>query len=814
MNTGCELQDLLKSLKSAFGKYASKTALKCGNLALSYQDVDAITDHIAKTLAARPNSSPIVYLGNPQILPHLYGIACIKANTAFLMLNRNLSCTNILGIISQLQAEPVILTDEGFDTSPFPGLDFEVVSDFWGEERFAPGELALPDRNLETVVSYQTTSGSTGTPKIVPCTYADLLQHVRLTGLAIDMNCGDVIGNTGDYILEHLLVALLNGATMSFCNVPATPAHAICSWIRDDHVSTLCCYVNAFRIFEHVTGRFQSLKTVVCYGDMPLASDVQIFESICTPGAKLINGYGLQETGYITRYLHEFGDDVADSGIPIGHPVVENAIALIDEAGNVVPRGQLGEIVIREPLLSVQKCGYVGGAEGSGGLRYKDKQLIGFGTGDLAWFDDSDCLHLAGRKDDQVKISGYNVNLRDVERAVLALPEVSQAAVSVHELGLGSRILCCHYVGDAEVEAVRRDLNEKLPSFMQPHHFRKTSHLPRNANGKIVRRELHFEPAPEIAPKRGALAQAEAKISSIWTGLLGHSNFDVDSQFLDVGGHSLASIKLSLAIEREFGQHISFREFTESGMSISGLLGILKDRGALERPGGQNKPRQAQQGITSAPRPIVAGDLLALNKKILQQWPGRPLPDFELFKCENDRPDALPVVWIFQTSAEYVNLSKALGPEYALYGGRSFAGLASEFENESEEELTLYKEKIVLDTARAYLAEILELTGGRPFVLGGNCQAALIALCMADRLAQMNYPIKGLVILNHIEDRQDYALPTTLLFGASEFEELAEQPKGIQAFSNCTVKVIDGTHGKFFDAERVDAIAKAITAFH
>jgi hypothetical protein len=156
-----------------------------------------------------------------------------------------------------------------------------------------------------------------------------------------------------------------------------------------------------------------------------------------------------------------------------------------------------------------------------------------------------------------------------------------------------------------------------------------------------------------------------------------------------------------------------------------------------------------------------------LPRMILERWNAKPAAQSKYFMCERPGARRIPVFWVFQTEIEYQSLTKAFGENYCVYCARSMSSFTRFFSNGPKDNMDYYTNENVVFIAKAYLSEIVALAGDRPITLGGNCQAGIISLSMADMLSKMHIAIELLVVLNAVEDRQEYDFPTTLLFGNS-----------------------------------------------
>ncbi len=271
------------------------------------------------------------------------------------------------------------------------------------------------------------------------------------------------------------------------------------------------------------------------------------------PATQLINGYGPTEcTTFATTYRipRELPDELR--AIPIGTPIGETSLHVLDSAGNEVAAGEPGELYIggtgvargylNRPELTAER--FV-----AGGTRYR--------TGDLVqWLPDGN-LAFIGRVDGQVKIRGYRIETGEIDIALRALPGVAAAAVIAREDSPGEKRLVAYYVSHDEgvtARALRDSLALTLPEYMLPVAWMRLDALPVNDNGKLDRRAL---PAPDsarpelAAPYVAPRGDVETRLCAIFAETLGLDTVGRDDNFFDLGGSSLLATRAMTRVHEE-----------------------------------------------------------------------------------------------------------------------------------------------------------------------------------------------------------------------------------------------------------------------
>ncbi|MEM8906444.1 MAG: amino acid adenylation domain-containing protein, partial [Bacteroidota bacterium] len=319
----------------------------------------------------------------------------------------------------------------------------------------------------------------------------------------------------------------------------------------------------------------------ICFGGEPAsAKHINKAFSVTGPGV-LSNSYGPTEaTVCSTNFLVQ---EAHDAPTPIGPPIANTRIYLVDSAERLVGIGVVGEIWIggigvaqgylNRPELTAQRFCPDPFSENPEDRIYK--------TGDLArWLPDGQLVFI-GRKDQQVKIRGYRIELAEIEKALQQWPSIRKALVLAQKDQQAEKRLVAYLVGtkSLDVQAIKTQLKKQLPAFMIPSVFVELEQFPLTANGKIDHRALP-SPQPTELPNQTYLAPrnaTEQQLVDIWQNLLGHPSIGISDDFFELGGHSLLATRMVSAIRHYFQIEISVRDlFTLR--SIEALAPILEQK--------------------------------------------------------------------------------------------------------------------------------------------------------------------------------------------------------------------------------------------
>ncbi|MGA8137182.1 MAG: amino acid adenylation domain-containing protein [Pseudomonas gingeri] len=532
-------------------------ALVCAGQTLDYAVLNARANRIAHRLIAlgvRPDDTVgLCARRSPEMVIGLLGI--LKAGAAYVPLDPQYPAQRLAHMLAD-SAPRALVFQQGLDELPLPaGLATLELNDPTLLD-VADHNPQVPALNFSHLAYVIYTSGSTGLPKGV------MVEHRGLRNL-LDWYLEDLALHAGDAVLlassynfdltqKNILAPLMVGAALHLAEEPFNPA-AIVAQIAEAGVTHINLSPSAFHALVDADPQqaLACLKRVVLGGE-PI--QIAMLEKLALPRPAVINSYGPTECSDVVAW-HTADTDLAtyqERSIPIGRPIRNMQLHVLDNHGQLLPVGVRGEIHI----------GGVGVARGYLNLpQLSAERFISdpfsalanarlYKTGDVGrWLPDG-TLEYLGRNDDQVKIRGLRVELGEIEAALAALPGVREAAVIAREQQAGqtdSKRLIAYLCGEpASAEQLRAELLTRLPSHMVPSAFVVLDVLPLTANGKLDRRALP-EPGQDAYASRTYEAPqgpVEQVIATIWEQLLGLERVGRHDGFFELGGHSLMAVSL------------------------------------------------------------------------------------------------------------------------------------------------------------------------------------------------------------------------------------------------------------------------------
>jgi amino acid adenylation domain-containing protein len=421
------------------------------------------------------------------------------------------------------------------------------------------------------------TSGSTGRPKGVTVPHTAVVRLVHDSGF-LQLGPHDVFGHVSSVSFDaatlEIWAALLSGAALAVPSAGPLSSAELREFLTARDVTVLWLTAELFhQMVDADVEAFASLRCLLAGGDVLAVPQCRkLLEAL--PDVRLVNGYGPTENTTFTT-THAIGaDDVAgNAGVPIGRPVGNTRIYVLDDHLAPVPAGVAGELYAaglglargyhHRPGPTAER--FVSCPFGAAGERM-------YRTGDMVRWTPDGVLEFVGRADDQVKIRGFRVEPGEVEAAVTGVPRVGRAVVTVREDVPGDRRLVAYVVAAEPADdpvalavSVRASVASRLPDYMVPSSTVVLDVLPLTANGKVDRAAL---PVPDRAGSVGSQPEPSTDRERVLCGLfaevLGLERVGVDDDFFALGGHSLLAMQLVNRIRDAFGAGLPMRVLFEA----------------------------------------------------------------------------------------------------------------------------------------------------------------------------------------------------------------------------------------------------------
>ena len=579
--------------------HPDRPAASGGGVRLSYGELEAAANRLAGRLAGYGiGPETVVALLAPRGLELLVAVLAIwKAGGVYLPLDPEHPAPRLRAILAQSGTRLVVAGAALLPTAQAalaelagpPGLVLlEDLLRLPGESA-APPARALP-QNLAYVLY---TSGSTGMPKGAMISHHGMLNHLLAKVSALGLGAGDRLAQNAsqcfDISIWQLVAALLvGGATEIFGDEVCREPWRLWEEVQDRQVTVLEVVPSVLQLLvEEAERRRQPLggpvRWLVATGEA-LAPELCRRWLAAAPGIPLVNAYGPTECSDDVSHCFVAAPlAAATPRVPIGRPIDNTRLHVVDAAGGLLPAGAAGELAVAGDGVG---RGYLGDAPRTAAVFVPDP-FSGtpggrlYRTGDLCRHRADGSVEFLGRIDHQVKLRGFRIELGEIEAVLSRHAAVREVAVVASEDG--GRLLACVAVAagaPAEAAELRAYAREHLPEYMVPADVVLLAALPRTANGKLDRDALRSA-APAAAGRAGSVAprdDVERQLTEVWEEVLPGRQLGVTDDFFAAGGHSLLAVRLMSRIGRRFGRGLPLAALIQEP-TIAGLARLLRAGG-------------------------------------------------------------------------------------------------------------------------------------------------------------------------------------------------------------------------------------------
>ena len=584
----------LTTLSARVAEQAAKTpdapALADGRWQFSYREMRQQVVALAEQLRARgvkPGDSVAVALPRSVFLTlALHGI--VEAGAAWLPLDTGYPDDRLRMMLEDARPSLLITSeDQRARFSDIPGLESLCYQQPLAAADAAPLALSQPEHTAYIIF----TSGSTGRPKGVMVGQTAIVNRLLWMQDHYPLTADDVVAQktpcSFDVSVWEFWWPFIAGAQL----VMAEPeAHrdplAMQQFFARYGVTTthfvpsmLAAFVASLNT-ENVAS-CHTLRRVFCSGEALPTALCREWEELT--GAPLHNLYGPTEAAVDVSWYPACGPELAavtGASVPIGWPVWNTGLRILDASMRPVPPGVAGDLYLTGIQLAQ---GYLGRPDLTASRFIADPYAPGermYRTGDVARWLDNGAVEYLGRSDDQLKIRGQRIELGEIDRAMSALPDVAQAVAhacvfnQAAATGGDARQLVGYLVSESglplDTEALKARLGEQLPPHMVPVVLIQLPALPLSANGKLDRKALPLPTLSRVSRGRPPEPGVETTVASAFSQLLGCEVNDIDADFFALGGHSLLAMRLAAQLSRQLA-----RQVTPGQVMVASTVGKL-----------------------------------------------------------------------------------------------------------------------------------------------------------------------------------------------------------------------------------------------
>ena len=724
--TRFEKKEVEQSIVDRFEKqvviYPNRIAVKTNTHQFTYDALNKAANRIARAILALcgEGEEPIALLleqGAPM-LAAILGV--LKAGKIYVPLDPALPEARATYILENSQAGLMVTNSQNqslareLTQSTIQVLSIDEIDTSISDENLG---LSISPDNFAYIIY---TSGSTGQPKGVVENHRNVLHEVmnRTNEISICPDDRLCIFQSFSFAgsIRKIYPVLLNGASLYPLDIKKEGIVNMANWLTQEEITILGGRAVIRELFSTLTGkeRFPKIRLVTFGGDSIYRSDIESSRRHLSPDIMSV-GLAGTEFGTAARYTIHKDTPISDGVLPVGYPVEGKKFLLLDDAGNQVGPGQIGEIAVKSRYLSpgywrrpdLTQARFLPDPEGG------DERI--YLTGDMGRMMPDGCLIHMGRKDFQVKIRGYRIETAEVEAALLELDTINRAIVVAREERPGHKRLVAYLIPSKQpaptVTALRSALAKTLPDYMIPSAFVMMDEMPFTATSKVDRMAL---PEPDttrpeldvdfIAPRD----EMESRLAGIWEEILDIDSIGVRDNFFDLGGHSLLAVQVFDRIKKSFGRKLPLVALLHAP-TIEQLAHVLR------------------QKEWSPP----------VSSLVTLQSHGSKRPLFCVHACNGE------VLF-------YTDLARHLGQDRPFYGLRA-QGLEGKQPPHNRIE----------DMAAHYVREIQTVQPEGPYFLGGGGVGGMIAFEMAQQLLAQNQKIGLLILMDTAPPRPVSSIPVS-----------------------------------------------------
>jgi amino acid adenylation domain-containing protein len=577
-----------KIIREQAAKTPNALAVVSKNCQVAYEELERASAGLAADLQSR-GVKPGDFVGicierSPEMIVAL--LAVLKCGAAFVPLDPDYPAARLAHMLSDSQPVLTLVDSNGQsligNSYPLLQIDSQYI-------RSLPSDRAVQEvaEHGDAVACVLYTSGSTGLPKGVLSTHQGICNNLLAMQETYALREGDrVLQHTSigfDTAAFEYLWPLTAGAHMYLARPGGQrdPEYLV-DVIRENRIATLGFAPSVLRVILEIP-RFSEcthVTRVICYGEVLSVALREKFFA-CLPQAELHNLYGPTEASIIvTQWKCQRGS--RRRSVPIGRPLTNAEIYILDGEGEVVPVGAPGELIIGGPYVA---NGYHNRPELTA-ERFPphpfraDKGERVYRSGDIARFNADGVIEYIGRRDNQLKIRGVRVELEEIESVLDRFKGVRESVVVAGADSGGDPKLIAYVALDSHSTStadLRRALETELPPQFIPAQIIQLAEIPHGPHGKIDRAALPdyttFTEAPS-ANGEMPVTSVEQQLATVWKEMLQLTDVGRHTSFFSIGGHSLLAVRMVHRVEEEFRARMSLRDFYRDP-TIAGMATLL-----------------------------------------------------------------------------------------------------------------------------------------------------------------------------------------------------------------------------------------------
>jgi amino acid adenylation domain-containing protein len=584
-------QSIPERFEKIVRQYPDRLAIKTRNHSLTYRELNRHANRLARRVLDNrgPASEPVPLLmeQDAPVIAAMLGI--LKAGKFYVPLDPSLPHLRMQSILEDLHTTYLVtnrknaalansVTGAALNLVNIDELDSSINDD--------PGIPAPPEALCWVIY----TSGSTGKPKGVMQNHRNVLHFMMNYTNALHICADDRLTMLYSFSVNggahDVFAALLNGAALFPLDLKEDGFTQLPEWLIQEKITIYHSVPTVFRQFIDglmAPREFPDIRVVRLGGEPVYRRELEFYKKHFSERCILVNRLGSTETGSLRMYFVNKESQISGNLVPVGYPVADNEVFLVDDAGQQIT-GDEGEIAVKTRYISPGFWGRPDLTEavflrapGAG-----DERI--YRTGDLGRMLPDGCLLHLGRKDFFVKIRGYRIEIDEIEAALRECPGIREAVVVARSNNSGDERLAAYLVPNAlpgpKAGELRRLLNKKLPDYMIPHDFVTIQAIPLTDTRKLDRKALPVPGTsrPELTTAYAAPSTSiEKELAQIWAEVLSVDEVGIHDDFFELGGHSLSATRIISRVVRAFKLQLPIRALFDSP-TIAAMSAVISNQ--------------------------------------------------------------------------------------------------------------------------------------------------------------------------------------------------------------------------------------------
>ncbi|MCK4258361.1 MAG: amino acid adenylation domain-containing protein [Halanaerobiales bacterium] len=591
-----DYQSIVGRFNEQVAKYPDQIAVKTYNRILTYNELNLLSNQIGRMILdeskSTSNGIALLFEHDTEMIAGIFGV--LKSGQYYIPLDPTYPIKRLTYMLKDSAAKMILTNDANIHLAK--KLIREVENDITIININAIESISDKNLNIDIDIDIDPndlayilyTSGSTGTPKGVIQNHKNVLHFIKVYTNNLHIDSIDRLTLLSSYCFDAAVMdiygALLNGATLYPYNLKDGVLSSFAKWLQDEKITIYHSIPTVYRYFiDELTGEeeLSDLRLIVLGGEVVNRRDVEKYKEHFSDNCLFINGLGPTESTVTLQYFIDKQKDLGSKTVPVGFPVDETEVYLLDESSQEARVFGIGELVFKSEHLAL---GYLNNPAKTNEVFVTDPKTNDgrvYRTGDLGRRLPDGSIEFIGRRDFQVKVRGYRIESGEIEDKLLNHPDVKKVVVLVREAKNGNKYLCAYIVSENEINVaeVREYLAIELPDYMIPSHFVMLNELPLTSSGKVDRKalpEVDFinSGVEYIAPTN----ELEKNLTKIWSEVLdiAEEKIGVYHNFFELGGHSLKATQVITQIYKELNVKMPLAEFFKRP-TINGLAEYIAE---------------------------------------------------------------------------------------------------------------------------------------------------------------------------------------------------------------------------------------------